>query len=269
VERRRNTVRGADDGDAVPSSQYPTSALLLAAVNRGDARAIKELFVLYAPLLRDQARSMNVPPDERDEVVTTVLDDVVLHLMEHQLMPRHLARYLVAALRNRVRNRHRNAEHRLSTYDRASLQLAGGSERIVAECHSDYGLRTAMSDDAEASPPLSAVIIRLAQRSAAELSREEMIMMIALGRHMPLRDIAEQLGISYGAARVRLHRLRARFARLATQYVETLKADERREIERFFRRAQVNLSDRSGARSGQHLGTAHDGQSREKTNGQN
>ncbi len=248
MERRRNTVRGADDGDAVPSSQYPTSALLLAAVNRGDARAIKELFVLYAPLLRDQARSMNVPPDERDEVVTTVLDDVVLHLMEHQLMPRHLARYLVAALRNRVRNRHRNAEHRLSTYDRASLQLAGGSERIVAECHSDYGLRTAMSDDAEASPPLSAVIIR---------------------RHMPLRDIAEQLGISYGAARVRLHRLRARFARLATQYVETLKADERREIERFFRRAQVNLSDRSGARSGQHLGTAHDGQSREKTNGQN
>jgi RNA polymerase sigma factor (sigma-70 family) len=269
VERRGNTVRGADDGDAVPSSRYPTSTLLLAAIHRGDATAIRELFVLYAPLLRDQARSMNVPADERDEVVTTVLDDVVLHLMEHQLMPRHLARYLVAALRNRARNRHRNAERRLTTHDRASLRLAGGSERIVAECHSDYGLRIGMPGDAEASPPLSAAIMRLAQRSAAELTREETIMMIAIGRHMPLRDIAEQLGISYGAARVRLHRLRARFARLATQYVETLNADERREIERFFRRAQVRLSARGEGISGHHVGASHDAQLREKSNGQN
>ncbi len=269
MERRDNTVRGADDRDGVPSSRYPTSTLLLAAINRGDAGAIKELFVLYAPLLRDQARSMNVPPDERDEVVTTVLDDVVLHLMEHQLMPRHLARYLVAALRNRARNRYRNVQRRLTAHDRASLQLAGGSERIVAECHSDYGLRAAKTGDAEESLPLSSAIMRLAERSAAELNPEETIMMMSVGRHMPLRDIAEQLNISYGTARVRLHRLRARFAKLATQYVETLKGDERLEIERFFRRAQVRLSGGSEATSGHHGGTAHDAQIREKTNGQN
>jgi RNA polymerase sigma factor (sigma-70 family) len=268
VERRANTVLGADDGDAVPSSRYPTSAHLLAGINRGDTGAIKELFVLYAPLLRDQARSMNVPPDERDEVVTTVLDDVVLHLMENQLMPRHLARYLVAALRNRARNWHRNSQRRLSVRDRASLRIAQTSERIVAECHSDYGLRSAMPA-AEASPPLSSAIRRLAERSAAELSREETIMMIAIGRHMPLRDIADQLGISYGAARVRLHRLRVRFSKLAIQYVETLKADERREIERFFRRAQVRLSGRNEGISEHHVGASHEGQSREKTNDQN
>ena len=94
-------------------------------------------------------------------------------------------------------------------------------------------------------------------------------MMIAIGRHMPLRDIAEQLGISYSAARVRLHRLRARFARLATQYVESLKSEERREIERFFRRAQVRLSGRNEGLTEQHVGASHDGRSREKINGQN
>ena len=268
MERKSNTVLGGTDEEAVPSSRYPTSARLVAAINRGDASAIKELFILYAPLLRDQARSMNIPPDERDEVVTTVLDDVVLHLMENQLMPRHLTRYLVAALRNSVRNRHRNSQRRLSVSDRASLQITQTSERIVAECHSDYGMRAAMPD-AEGSRPLSSAIARLAERSAAELSREETIMMIAIGRHMPLRDIAEQLGISYGAARVRLHRLRARFARLATQYVESLKAEERREIERFFRRAEVRLSGRNQGVSERHVGVSRDGQSLEKTNGQN
>jgi len=185
---------------------------------------------------------MSIPPDERDEFVTTLLDDVVLHLIEHQLTPRHLARYFVAALRNRARNRHRNAERRLIARDRASCQRAETSERIVAESHSDYGLRAAMPDAAEASLPVSAAIARLAKMSATKLNREDMIMMIAVGRHMPLRDIANQLGISYGAARVRLHRLRARFGKLAVEYVQTLKSDERSEIERFFRRAQLPLS---------------------------
>ena len=212
---------------------------------------------------------MSIPLDERDEFVTTLLDDVVLHLMEHQLMPRHLARYLVAALRNRARNRHRNSERRLIARDRASCQLAETSERIVAECHSDYGLRTAMHDDAKASLPVSAAIVRLAEKSATQLNREDMIMMIAVGRHMPLRDVANQLGISYGAARVRLHRLRARFGKLAVEYVQTLKSDESREVERFLRRAGVPLSDESERISEHHVQTAPDGQLPEKSNGQN
>src|SRR6266496_1937124 len=77
VERRGNAVRSAGSGDSIPSARYPTSALLLASIHREERRAIKELFVLYAPLLRDQARRMSIPPDERDEFVTTLLDDVV------------------------------------------------------------------------------------------------------------------------------------------------------------------------------------------------
>jgi hypothetical protein len=88
---------------------------------------------------------------------------------------------------------------------------------------------------------LRSAILKLAQNSARALTPDEMKMMVGVGRHVPLREMAEQLGISYGAARVRLHRLRERFRKLAMQYIGTLKADEKREIERFFRRAEVRL----------------------------
>lgn len=270
MEQSDNTVRSGDDQFAIASSRYPTSTLLLGAIHRGEVGAIRELFILYAPLLRDQARRMSVNPDERDEVVTTLLDDVVLHLMENEITPRHLARYLVAALRNRARNRHRNAKRQRTTRDGAYSELGHTRERIVAECHSEYGVHAAQPADAEATLPLRLAIAKLAEKSATELNRDEMIMMIGIGRHVPLRDIAEQLGITYGAARVRLHRLRDRFGRLAIQYVATLKADERREIERFFRRAQVGISEKKESESEQRVnGPLQQRSPREKTNDQN
>jgi len=77
-------------------------------------------------------------------------------------------------------------------------------------------------------------------------------MLICVERHLPLREIAEQLGITYAAVRVRLHRLRERFRKLAIEHVRTLKSDERHELERFFRRAEVRL-DRPGTVKRQEL----------------
>lgn len=239
MERSDNTAWRGDDGSAIASARYPTSARLLAAIHHGDEAAIRELFLLYAPLLRDQARRMGIDAGERGEIVTTLLDDVVVHLIENALAPRHLARYLIAALRNRVRSHHRESGRRRSTYDDAFEHV--GSELIVAECHSEYGLRASAPTDAAESIPLRSAIAKLASRSASELNADEMTMMIRVGRHVPLRDVADQLGISYGAARVRLHRLRERFRKLAAGYVTALKPEEKREIERFFRRADLHL----------------------------
>ena len=66
-------------------------------------------------------------------------------------------------------------------------------------------------------------------------------MIIGIGRHMPLREVADQMRISYGAARVRVHRLRERFRKIASRYVATLKPEEKKEITRFFRRAEFEL----------------------------
>ncbi|HJQ12396.1 MAG TPA: hypothetical protein VJ840_15300 [Gemmatimonadaceae bacterium] len=222
------------------SERYPTSAKLLAAIHDGDESAIREFFLLYAPLLRDQARRMGIDGDERDDMVITLLDDVVLHLMEHRLAPRELARYVVAAFRNRARRRHRDNGRRDTTQTAAYTESGTAHQRIVAECVSSYAVDA--SEAQEAPPELRSVIVGLAQFVAAELDEDEMKMMIGIGRHMPLREIADQLKITYGAARVRVHRLRERFRKIASRYVATLKPEEKTEITRFFRRAEFELA---------------------------
>jgi RNA polymerase sigma factor (sigma-70 family) len=200
-----------------------------------------ELFVLYAPLLRDQARKMSVPGGERDQLVDTLLDDIVIHLVEVEIPPHELATYIVTALRNRVRTWHREATRGRRTHESAYSQNGDSPERIVAECHSEYGMRASLASDADLRVPFRSAIKKLADKSAAELSPEELILMIGVSRHIPLRNLGEQLGLSHGTVRVRLSRLRDRFIKLAIQYVGALEPDEKREIERFFRRADIRL----------------------------
>ena len=241
MEWSDNVAWSEDDESAISSTRYPTSARLLSAIHRREEAAIRELFLLYAPLLRDQARRMGVDAEDRDEIVMTLLDDVVLHLIENALAPRHLARYLVASLRNRARRHHRDADRRRAIHEAAYTELEHASERVVAECHSQYGLRASLSPGAGVSTPLRSAIAKLAKKSSQDLTHEENTLIVGVGHHVPLRVTADQLGITYGAARVRLHRLRERFTKLAAQYLVTLKPDEKREIERFFRRADVHL----------------------------
>jgi RNA polymerase sigma factor (sigma-70 family) len=220
------------------SERYPTSAKLLAGIHDGDEPAIREFFLLYAPLLRDQARRMGIDGDERDDMVTTLLDDVVLHLMEHRLAPRDLVRYIVAAFRNRARRRHRDFSRRESNQTAGYSEIGGANQPVVAECISEY---TISVTDAGDTPQNRSVISALARRVGAELDANEMTMMIGIGRHMPLREIAGQIGISYGAARVRVHRLRERFRGIAASYLATLEPEEKDELSRFFRRAELEL----------------------------
>jgi DNA-directed RNA polymerase specialized sigma24 family protein len=218
------------------SDRYPTSAKLLAGIHDRDESAIREFFLLYAPLLRDQARQLGIDADDREEMVTTLLDDVVLHLMAHRLAPRPLARYVVAAFRNRARRQHRDSKRRELRHDAAYSAVGSAQQQAVAECISEYTV--AMSVGHEDPPAIRSVIARLAQRVESELTSDELRMIVGVGRHMPLREMAEELRISYGAARVRLHRLRERFGKVISHYVSSLKPDERVELERFFRRAQ-------------------------------
>jgi len=220
------------------SDRYPTSAKLLAGIHEGDEPAIREFFLLYAPLLRDQARRMGVDGDERDDMVTTLLDDVVLHLMEQRLAPKDLARYLIAAFRNRARRRHRDSARRETRETAACSELGVGHQAVIAECISDYTL--AVTNNGETHSGRSA-ISGLARCVSGQLAAEEMTMMIGIGRHMPLREIAAQIGISYGAARVRVHRLRERFRGVASSYVATLEPEQKKELSRFFRRAELEL----------------------------
>jgi RNA polymerase sigma factor (sigma-70 family) len=245
VEQDRSISRREDE--AIASARFPTSARLVAGIHHGDEIALREFFLLYAPLLRDQARRMSIDAADHDELVTTLLNDVALHLMERQIVPRHLTRYLVAALRNRARNRHRDSRRRIAARESAYARTGALGELVVAECHSEYGVRTSDAPDHDDQLSTRTSIKKLAETAARELTRDETVMMICIERHVPLREIADQLGITYGAARVRLHRLRARFRKLAIEYLRGLKSDERHELQKFFRRAGVQLAPETAA----------------------
>src|SRR5205814_6897932 len=98
-------------------------------------------------LLRDQARRMSIGPDERDGFVTTLLDDVVLHLMERQIAPRNLSSYLIASLRNRGRNWHRDTHRRLVARESAYGEPDTSGQRIVAAWHSAFSIRSSSRDE--------------------------------------------------------------------------------------------------------------------------
>lgn len=238
-----NTAKAVEATSGLAPAPYRSQTSFVAAIRRGDTEALRLFFCFYSPLLRDQARQMGVPMAERDEVVTTLLDDIVLHLQRTNAPPRELARYLVAALRNRLRNRHRDTQRHERTDERAYVEHGVARERIVAECHSQYGLRIAEGPGSESAAPLNSAIEKLAARSALALTDVERELMIGLSRHVPLRELAAQAGLSYGAARVRVHRLRERFVKLAIQHVASLKDEERRQMVQFFRRAGISLDE--------------------------
>lgn len=241
VAAEREVEREERHGWGVPPG-FASCASFLAALARGESTAVRELYRHYTPMLREQARAAGVGAADRRELVTVVLETFALHLMEGNRPPVDMARYMVAAVRNRARNLYRDRLRRQARYDSAYEQCTGTAERIIAECHSEYGIRASRAPEEPEPPRIPNAIERLAARSALALSDDERHLMVGLSCRVPLRELAAQLGIGYGAARVRVHRLRERFRKLARQHLDTLDPAERRELERFFRRAKVHLA---------------------------
>ena len=212
----------------------------VAALCRGEAAALRAFFLAFAPLLRDQARRMGVAEPDRQELVTTVLDDVALRLQNVTLPPPELTRYVVIALRNRVRSRHSDEARRLAHEQAAYTIVDAGTQHVVAECHSEYGMRSVAPE--RELPLIASLIQRLAEAARRALTPEELRMLIGVGHRVPLRELAAQAGITHGAIRVRMHRLRARFLAIAFTHVHSLEPDEQQELLRFFRRAGVTLT---------------------------
>lgn len=224
---------------------YPTPATFVAALRAGEPAALRAFFLFYTPLLRDQAGRLGIEPGDRAELVTTVLDDFIVHAQDAVVPPRDVARYLVAAVRNRVRNLYRARTRMRVLTERAATTLPGTEQRVVAESHSEYDVRTSLAASVEGLTPLDTAVTKLAMWSAQALRADDQSLMMGVSHHVPMRELAAQLGISYAAARVRVHRLRERFRKLVLQHVKSLDAEEQREVERFLRRAGLCLEPRA------------------------
>lgn len=218
-------------------SHTARSGNFVAAIRRADESALKEFFIYFQPVLLEQARRLRIPTANANEIVTTFLDDKVTELAKMDIEPASLAGYVVRSFRNRVFNLRRDQNKRDEIHDGAMSYVGSTSERVVAECHSAYGLRATLSPDDDQAPFLRPALIKLSEYSAAQLTTDEIGLLMAMGDRVPMREIAEWLGISYANCRVKAHRLRERITKLALQYMTALEPAERDEVQRFLKRA--------------------------------
>lgn len=199
--------------------------------------AFQEFFHRFSPLLMHQAARFGVPADQRRTAVTELLDDVAERLSAHRLATRtSLAGYLCTALRRRVVNANRDRRNRERLEGEAASEIDGqGQAAIVALCssHALRAIRTLDADD-EAS---NAAVIALGALLLAALSGEERRLVAWLGERVPQREIAQWMGTTHGALRVRVSRLRRRLAAVSTGYEQSLDGADLTVVSRLLRRA--------------------------------
>lgn len=214
--------------------QHSDIAGFTTALRQSDSRAMREYFARFTPLLREVAKRLGVPPGQRREVVVTVLDDVLLGILNGKCDPRpDMEGYLIVALRNHVFLEARRERRRLRGTEELTLD-----SRLVG--------RRAMSEDAprdDADPNSAAAI--LADVYHVVLARfpdsERELIAYAL-EHVPARKVGEWLGIDHSAAKMRLHRIVRRLRIAILDEVALLPALERRTAERLLLRAGISAA---------------------------
>ena len=218
-----------------------TDSELLQHMRRDDASAIREFYRRFTPVLWKEASRARVRPEIRDDLVIDCLSDSAIHLMQASVAaPRSLAGYLVAAFRNRVSSEYRSSARRTATGARAVSMTNG--ELVVREVCSEASLRASAGPLAE-TPPLSPVLERLSRVVNAGITDQERQMLRWVAASIPQRLIAEWMGITHNAARVRVLRLRERLIDLALHAETAWTPRERQELYEFFRRS--GLSERA------------------------
>ena len=163
------------------------------------------------------------------------LTDSALRLMQPTVaIPANLTGYLVAALRHRLANDRRAVKRRVAA--NAAAAGVGGGERVVHEVCSEASIRASAGPAYEA-PALSPVLERLSCVIDAGISDTERQMLRWISASIPQRLIAEWLGITHNAARVRVLRLRERLIDVALRGDTAWSPTERQELYEFFRRS--------------------------------
>ena len=224
-----------------------SDAELVAAMRGGDEAAVAELYLRFRPFLLRLAGRRGLQRAERAEVVGEVLADVALALLDPASpVPRSLAAYLATALRNAVAMRRRAGLRRARWQSEASDGANGAGARAlrVAEpgavrlLQSEHSLRASAGpdDDALALDPALAGLVSRLERELTDADRQ---LLVWLSHHVPLRTVAEWLGVRYDAAAKRASRLKARLRAVAVAHADALPAVERRRLHHFFARAGI------------------------------
>lgn len=227
-------------GPRAAPSRWSDAELVL-AMRRNEPGAFREFFCRFAPLIAAMARARRLPSAGLTERVNEFLDDAALRLSRVASTPPHsLAAYLAASFRRRDHNLVRDMRCRERLRDAYSVEAGGGSERAVLSATSEDAVRISHGPGWERAV-LSPAIERLALALEEGLSEGDRQLLAWLGARVPQREIALWLGVTHGAMRVRITRLRARLRDAALRHAFRLDGAERAEIARFFRRVDIDI----------------------------
>ena len=219
-----------ESGETSPDRE----AELVAGVQRGDERAMTLLCSQYTPILRREAARLGARGLERDELVADALRGVVQSLTRPgSASPRSLTPYVLVTLRNAwrraLRAARRQAARERALYQELLTRPAGADASDALD-----DARSASADGGASG--YARALGTLADVLRAELTDDERQILTWLSDYVPQREIADWLGMSHGALRTRVHRLRERLRSVGRRHAETLAPAEQRELERFFRR---------------------------------
>jgi DNA-directed RNA polymerase specialized sigma24 family protein len=221
---------------------------LVAGMRRDEPGAYKEFFRCFRPLLVAEARRLRVQPALCREVVDECLDDVAMRLRRYTTpIPRALAPYLVRALRIHRFALRRGERRRVDGEGDGETSDDDPTAPLVSSL-SQAAVRDSAGPDGERTPA-STALERLASMVEEGLSVEEELILSWVSRWVPQSDIAAWLGITHGAARNRIMRLRARLKEVALQHAATFTGRERVELADFFRRTFATARDADGNRT--------------------
>jgi DNA-directed RNA polymerase specialized sigma24 family protein len=198
-------------------------------------------------MLRRAAARLGVDASERRGLAEDALADVLRAIVQPgAVAPRSLLAYSIGALRHahlaamRRERRHERIERALHVEQLVQPPITTPADAALTTPTPTSDDVEGGAADADVAPTGQARVLRLLTREIeARISAEEREILKWLADYVPQRDMARWLGTTYGAMRVRVHRLRERLRRLAVELAPSLAAEERRELDRFFRRTGV------------------------------
>lgn len=213
---------------------------MLAAIRRGEERAIELFHSTYELRLIDIARSLGVPRSERETTVLEFLSVSVESLFGSQVVPRSLTAYVTASFCNFVRDRQRADATRQQREADACGEIGASGERAALDSCSEYTVRTASgSEPPEVRGTARTRFIRAITASLSEEDRD----LLEYRSKLPLREAADMVNMKYGNAKVRMFRIRAQVVARAREIARDLPAQDRVELARFLERAGLSTGE--------------------------
>jgi RNA polymerase sigma factor (sigma-70 family) len=255
---------------AAAKAEAKADAALIAGMRRGEEKAFAALYERFTPMLRQIARRVGGDL-AAEQMATDVLTDVATRLIERaDEAPLRLAAYLSAALVRQLAGVRRTSARRARLEAYAADDVGSTAERVLKDAISQYAVRSSAGEmhldaydpdgtldlyshgrdenrttretrvaavDEARDDALAPALRALARALEATFTSAERDLATLLAAGLTQADVATALGISYGAARVRIHRLRRRLWTDAADVAARLPGPERAEVRRFLRRA--------------------------------